>query len=146
MRCRPVSNVFHFQSCFLPRICRPIIWGNVQTPFWTACDNTSLTQKCKYRNTLPSKMWILPLVGYMGMGLGFGFLTLAIGMSQTLRFYLKAYQISKQPLDSIISLNWSKSTLCLPKSCLRASYTSLSAYKFCCASSMASLSSSLFSA
>jgi hypothetical protein len=25
-------------------------------------------------------MWILPLVGYMGMGLGFGFLTLAIGM------------------------------------------------------------------
>jgi hypothetical protein len=25
-------------------------------------------------------MWILPLVGYMGLGLGFAFLTLAIGM------------------------------------------------------------------
>lgn len=25
-------------------------------------------------------MWILPLVGYIGLGLGFGFLTLAIGM------------------------------------------------------------------
>ena len=24
-------------------------------------------------------MWILPLVGYLGLGLGFGFLTLAIG-------------------------------------------------------------------
>jgi len=24
-------------------------------------------------------MWILPLVGYIGMALGFGFLTLAIG-------------------------------------------------------------------
>jgi hypothetical protein len=25
-------------------------------------------------------MWILPLVGYLGMAVGFGFLTLAIGM------------------------------------------------------------------
>jgi hypothetical protein len=26
-------------------------------------------------------MWILPLVGYIGLALGFGFLTLAIGKS-----------------------------------------------------------------
>ena len=33
-------------------------------------------------------MWILPLVGYMGMGLGFGFLTLAIGTSPLLLNHL----------------------------------------------------------
>jgi hypothetical protein len=27
-------------------------------------------------------MWILPVVGYLGLGLGFSFLTLAIGMSR----------------------------------------------------------------
>lgn len=32
-------------------------------------------------------MWILPLVGYLGMALGFGFLTLAIGMFQSLEKY-----------------------------------------------------------
>jgi hypothetical protein len=32
-------------------------------------------------------MWILPLVGYLGMALGFGFLTLAIGTLQWLEKY-----------------------------------------------------------
>ena len=32
----------------------------------------------------PLNMWILPLVGYIGLGLGFGFLTLAIGTIQSL--------------------------------------------------------------
>ena len=39
------------------------------------------------------KMWILPLVGYMGMGLGFGFLTLAIGMSLLKIAWFEAYLV-----------------------------------------------------
>ncbi len=36
-------------------------------------------------------MWILPLVGYMGMALGFGFLTLAIGKSVRLEAQAQAF-------------------------------------------------------
>jgi hypothetical protein len=42
------------------------------------CDNLDILYI--HNTAAEGNMWILPLVGYLGMAVGFGFLTLAIGM------------------------------------------------------------------
>jgi hypothetical protein len=54
---------------------------------WTACLATTTflfraLEDAGVITTNPANMWILPVVGYLGLGLGFSFLTLAIGMSR----------------------------------------------------------------
>ena len=42
-------------------------------------DNNTSSRHASLVANSSNNMWILPLVGYIGLGLGFGFLTLAIG-------------------------------------------------------------------
>ena len=49
-----------------------------RVPSGSVNDITSL-RDAKFIGSSLNKMWILPLVGYIGLALGFGFLTLAIG-------------------------------------------------------------------
>jgi hypothetical protein len=74
-------------------------------------------------------MWILPFVGYMGLAIGFCFLTLAIGMPRPERNVPFAANKLYQRLDSIIYPNLSKSIPSLPNAFSRVSYTSSSVSK-----------------
>lgn len=52
---------------------------NENTPQVSQQDSNTFLVCCGLHVSTSLKMWILPLVGYLGVLLGFGFLTLAIG-------------------------------------------------------------------
>jgi hypothetical protein len=104
------AELFLMEPFFVPPFCRNL--GNYEHDFPFLSDpleNCTVTtlrrrvylhQTCKYNsnNNIHSiTMWILPLVGYIGLGLGFGFLTLAIGMFVSLSGLMirfEAYQVN----------------------------------------------------
>jgi hypothetical protein len=59
-----------------------------------------------------NNMWILPLVGYIGLGLGFGFLTLAIGTSlSSLGSFADAYRFHS--VRTLLPLRTRRRTYCV---------------------------------
>ena len=72
-------------SAFAAAAGRSKVWEDQNTspccvPSCSFNDITTLRHAKLIASSL-NKMWILPLVGYIGLALGFGFLTLAIGLS-----------------------------------------------------------------
>jgi hypothetical protein len=137
---------------------RPRFSGRLTSSFvallgWLTCSLISLSivkldnLNCTYRQTLPTAhpptttMWILPALGYVGVILGFAFLTLAIGTYLRQldgRIHMHSSTNTAQHRAYTTSRSSSKSTPSSPRSCSHSSSTASSASKSSCSSSTAS--------
>lgn len=111
------------------------------------CPPTDSVYTLSAGNPRKSIMWILPLVGYIGLILGFCFLTLAIGRPAHSSEYNGSYPpfvtctdpFDAQPRASTTSPNSSKNTLSSRRNYSNASSTLSLGYKSSSASWIASL-------
>jgi len=80
--------------------------------------NTTVPHHAGFLAGKSENMWILPLVGYMGLGLGFAFLTLAIGMLYLQLGDVRVLKYIQLPVF-ITSLSLLKNILSWPRSSSR---------------------------